>query len=66
MEDGDAKFDNYFWSSTSYEQSFTKMGFEKVNWHSMGIKDGNDKAFWQAWLDNCPIICFSTIKPLNA
>lgn len=30
MEEGDAKFDNYFWTNQSYEDSFTKMGFDKV------------------------------------
>ena len=63
MESGDAKFDNYFWTAESYEASFVKYGFQEVKWVNMGLKEGNDKEFWQDWLENSPIICFDSKKP---
>ena len=63
MESGDAKFDNYFWTAETYEASFAKYGFQEVKWVNMGLKEGNDKEHWQDWLENSPLICFSTMKP---
>jgi len=64
MESGDAKFDNYFWTTATYEASFLKYGFQQVKWVKMGLREDDDnvQAYWQDWLDNSPIICFSSIK----
>jgi len=65
MKDGDAKFDNYFWNNNTYEIAFEKAGFDKLKWINLTLVEGNDTGFWQDWLENCPIIIFSAIKPEN-
>ena len=66
MEDGDAKFDNYFWTKETYEAAFEKAGFGQLRWTDLTLAAGNDADFWQDWLENCPIILFSAVKPENA
>ena len=63
LEDGEAKFDNYFWKPETYEASFKTAGFIDMQWNKFTIEEGCDEQFWQTWLENCPLICFSAVKP---
>lgn len=58
MPEGNAKFDNYFWTAKTYEASFAKFGFTNISWVKMGLTDGADRAYWQDWVNHCPLICF--------
>lgn len=62
-ESGDANFDNYFWTSVTYEELFATVGFQEMQWIKMGLEEQHDKEYWHDWVDHCPIICFSTSKP---
>lgn len=63
MEEGDAKFDNFFWTAETYEASFKKGGFTNMQWVNMTLAEGNDPQHWKDWLENCPLICFTAVKP---
>ena len=61
-EDFLAKFDNYFWTSDSYQKAFEDCGFVNFRWVPLAVHS-DDEEHWRAWKENCPLICFEAKKP---
>lgn len=66
-EDGTVfSFDNFFLEPATYERVLGESGLQQLQWHELVLSPEGEQThgsgFWQAFLDNPPVIGFSAIK----